>query len=777
MSGGGSIPFEAVRLGLSTYSSDINPMPIIIQKAAIEFPAKFGKNLTKYLEKYTEEIANHMSDKLSQYTCEHENEKNDGFIWANVINCPNPDCNLKIPLSPNWKLSNKKKKGLKLITPNFGQNKCNFQVVDLEKVSEGTIKRGVGKCPRCQETFSTDYIRNEFTKNRIEDQLIAVVFKEFGLKGKTGSRNFRLPSKDDLVAIEELNNNIEKNILRWKKSGLLPEEDIPNGQNTRELINKGFSKWFELFNNRQLLTNLTILEEINKLKTELKKNPEINDDLRSAIITLLQFGFNKVINYNSKLTVWMSLREVVVNTFNRHDFSVSWSYSEMNILNGFKWAMKNVLKAYKGLTKLNTKKENLDFHIKRARAQNLQYLNNEEIALIVVDPPYYDNVMYAELSDFFYVWTKITLESFYPELFSLFLTDKDNEAVANPSKFEGMGQSKRLLARQDYEIKMRDSFIEMHRVLKKQGLLIIMFTHKATDAWDTLAMSLMEAGFEITASWPVHTESNISMHIAKKNAVKSTIFLVCRKRLKIYQDVWWEDDVLPEIKKIVKKKAKQFEKDGISGVDLFISSFGPALNEFSKYYPVKDIEGNEIRAEKALKVAREIVTEIVLKRILKRSINIDLVSKYYIIAWEIYRARIIPFDEARNLAISIGINIDDLKAKKILKKKSGDVEILSPSEREKIGAIDIENPNDKGIIINAVQIAMLAYQDGGQKKFEQVVAKMRRDSDKSFRQYMEALYNILPDVKDLEEKKILAQILVSTEEKITPKGGKLDDYI
>jgi len=305
-----------------------------------------------------------------------------------------------------------------------------------------------------------------------------------------------------------------------------------------------------------------------------------------------------------------------------------------------------------------------------------------------------------------------------------------------------------------------------------------MFTHKATDAWDTLAKALMDAGFEITASWPVMTESEISLNIAKKNAVQTTILLVCRKRLTTIQDMWWEDDILPKIKLVVKEKSTEFQKAGVDGVDLFITVFGPALHEFSKFYPVKDISGNEVRPEKALNIAREIVTDIIYKNIIKTTAtSIDLVSKFYLIAWHLYKAREFPFDEARNLALSIGLNVEDLKTiHKILNKKSGDVEILSPTEREKQGFLNPEKPDDNGILVNAVHLALLAYQDGGQKAFESMVAKLRRDTDKSFRQYMDALYNAIPDVKDLEEKKMLAEILVSTPEKIVKKGEKLDDY-
>ncbi len=190
-----------------------------------------------------------------------------------------------------------------------------------------------------------------------------------------------------------------------------------------------------------------------------------------------------------------------------------------------------------------------------------------------------------------------------------------------------------------------------------------------------------------------------------------------------------------------------------------------------------------MRAEEAIEVTRKVVIDITLQDIIKgKSYNIDSVSKFYLTAWHFFKARVFPFDEARRLALSIGMNINELKTSyKLLNKKGGDVILILPKDREKNGTINIENPKDYGILINAVHIAILAYKEGGQELYDNVVEKLRRNTDKSFRLYMETLFNVLPDVKDLAtnlpEKKILGEILMTTEEKITPKGGKITDFI
>lgn len=787
MSGGGSIPFEGYRLGLKFISSELNPVAVIIQDGTIKFPLILGENFLEKMKVVFHEFSKNIKNKIKKFYSSEFGEKTQTYLFARTVICPNPKCNLIVPLSPNWDLERKGNKITLMLKLNIPKESAECKFLIMENLSKdnlpnkGTVKNGIGECPRCRIALSSEYINKEALEGRMGNQMITVVYQEIIAKKKV--RKYRPPNEEDLEFYRTAENDLKKNISRWKNLRYIPTEDIKSGLKTKELLNKGINKWSNLFNSRQLLIHLIILEEIIVLKEKLIKNNIYKENEINAIITYLQFCLDKLLDRNSNQTRWNSSYQRVVNTFDRHDFGFKWSYGEMDlVMKGLDWALNNILKAYKELCELQNNSKQTPI-IQRADAKNLSFLENDEIDVIIIDPPYYDNVMYAELSDFFYVWMKKSLKTLYPNILNSELTDKDNEVVANPSRFEGMGSSKKNLAMRDYESKMELCFKEMNRVLQKNGVLTIMFTHKSTDAWDTLAMSLMEAGFEITASWPVHTEADLSLHIAKKNSVKTTIFLVCRKRLNTQEELWWEDDVLPSIKKIVSEKTKEFRKLGIEGVDLFISCFGPALKEFSKSYPVRSISGNPIRAEEAIEAARRVVIDITLQDIIKgKSYNIDPISKFYLTAWHFFKARSFPFDEARRLALSIGINIDDLKTNhKLLNKKSGDVELLMPKDREKNGTINIDNPKDNGILINAVHIALLAYEQGGQKLFDSVVEKLRRNTDKSFRFYMETLFNILPDVKDLAknlpEKKTLGEILMTTEEKITPKGGKITDFI
>ncbi|MHA1148410.1 MAG: DUF1156 domain-containing protein [Promethearchaeota archaeon] len=785
MSGGGAIPFEGHRLGLNFISSEINPVAVIIQNATFKYPLLLGLLFKDKLINVFNNFEIKIASKIKSFYSSFNGEKTQTYLFVRTIRCSNPSCNLIVPLSPNWDLikKGKKKAIIKLIIPEK-KDKCSFSIIfnpkpKTLKTIVGTVKKGIGICPRCKTSLTSDYIKEEAQNGRLGHQIMVVAYLE--IKGKNKIRKYREVNDDDLEKYEKCVLELKSRWKEWEEKNLIPTERFPRGCDNRPIY-YGMEKWFKFFNPRQLYSHLIYLNELNNLKKELKNSKSYSMDEQIALITYLQFVLDKILDRNSIQTRWVPSYQRIANTFDRHDFAFKWSYAEMDIVTkGLRWALNNVIKAYSELCLLlNHRKKQIS--IEKADVKDLRSIEDKSVDVIVVDPPYYNNVMYSELSDFFYVWMKRSLADLYPNIFSSELTDKDNEVVANYSRFEGMGGSKTKLAKQDYESKMELSFKEMYRVLQKNGVLTIMFTHKSTDAWDTLAMSLMEAGFEITASWPVHTESDTSLHIAKKNAVKTTILLVCRKRIEGGEELWWEDDILPAIKKKVLKKAKKFRNLGIEGVDLFISCFGPALKEFSKSYPVKSISGEQIRAEQAIETARKVVIEITLQDIIKgKSYNIDPVSKFYLTAWHFFKARIFPFDEARRLALSIGINIDDLKKNyKLLNKKSGDVSFILPKEREKIGAISVDNPKDNGILINAVHIAILAFEEGGQKLYDNVVEKLRRNTDKSFRLYMETLFNVLPDVKDLAknlpEKKILGEILMTTEEKITPKGGKITDY-
>src|SRR5690606_17785686 len=367
---------------------------------------------------------------------------------------------------------------------------------------------------------------------------------------------------------------------------------------------------------------------------------------------------------------WHAPRTVLRSVFDRHDFSFKWTFGEFDgASNMAPWAVDQVEKAYRELAELASpaqyalwQDESVPpferLEIWQGSATDLEQVPNNSLHNITFDPPYYDNVMYAELSDFFYVWLKRSVGHLFPEFFQDTLANKDDEAVANVARFEGMGRNKRALAEQDYQRKMEAIFRECHRVLRDDGVLTIMFTHKRVEAWDTLASALINAGFSVQASWPVHTESEHSLHQAKKNAAQSTILLACRKRDSSGEPAWW-DEIRPRVRRVAREKAEEFAAQGVSGVDLYISTFGPALSVISAHWPVLTSEIDEgtgeprpLRPETALDLAREEVIKLRKRGLLRgRDIRFDPLTDWYLMAWDAFKAVEFPYDEARKLAI------------------------------------------------------------------------------------------------------------------------------
>lgn len=386
-----------------------------------------------------------------------------------------------------------------------------------------------------------------------------------------------------------------------------------------------------------------------------------------------------------------------------------------------------------------------------------------------MDPPYYDNVMYAELSDFFYVWLKRTAGHVVPELFTRYLTDKDNEAVANPAKFRDQAGAKALAGR-DYQERMARIFEECHRVLKADGVMTLMFTHKATGAWDALTSGLMKAGFSISASWPINTEAESSLHIKDKSAANSTVFLVCRPRpvaAKEAHSSYWED-VEPEVAAAVRRRVPEFQAGGIAGVDLYLASFGPALEEFSKHWPLKrgtprpeptsrkrrkqaemfeeTFDPYAVTPEDALEAARREVKTWRLNQLvhMRGKDDLDPVTSWFVLAWDAFKAPVFAYDEGLRLARAVGIDLDSLVGR-LCEKKGSDLKLWDSATRAAKGVL---GPADgsRGMIDVMHHVAHLGRTRTVEDARE-LLARNRLDTDLSFLNALEAVLEVLPPSK------------------------------
>lgn len=796
-SGGGSIPLESARLGCRTLSNDLNPVAALVQLGTIRFPLQFGDALSEEFSKLAKQFLNSSVNRFEKIFERPEvGTSISGYVWARTIVCPY--CDGLVPLSPNWRLA-PNGTGVRLVPrcesgPGAANRKCDFKIVHkVSEQSEGTVADGSATCPfpDCGRVVDGDEIKSQAQNGGLGEQLYAVVerrqvqtVKKDGKRGKPkAERVYRTPRESDYDEAA-LKYYFSEKSEAWFAEGIIPTEEIPGGYSTAHPRNFGQKHWVDLFNTRQLIGHCTAVEVYRELLSEEEKKG-LSDVKRAAFI-YLALSLDKLRDYNSRMSRWHSKREVMVNTFDRHDFSFKWSYAEMAPMvagGGYEWIIEQTAKCINELVALvcpnATYRSDLLSPIEKSSfksppleitcksGDSLDHVADGSVDVVVMDPPYYDNVMYAELSDFFYVWLKRTAGYVVPELFTRQLTDKDNEAVANPAKFSGQ-KGARALAGRDYQERMQRIFAECRRVMKPDGIMTLMFTHKATGAWDALTKGLMEAGFAITASWPINTEAEGSLHIKDKSAANSTIFLVCRPRDMAARDAaasYWED-VEPEVARAVRARVKEFQDGGIGGVDLYLASFGPALEEFSKHWPLKrgtprpkpealkrrrqaelfeeEWDPYAVTPEDALDAARREVKRWRLEQLthLRANTELDPLTSFFVLAWDAFRAPVFPFDEGLRLARAVGVDLDTQVVGVLAEKKTSDLLLWDSARRAAKGALG--SADGSRAMIDAIHHAAHLGRTKNLQAAQEMLTKANVDGEPAFLSALEAVLEVLP---------------------------------
>ena len=761
--GGGSIPFEAIRFGLPTIANELNPVASVVLEGTLALPARFGPDLADDIAHWGEIWTQRVRRRLARFFPEQPEESVQTYLFARTVTCP--ETGKPVPLSPNWWLQRKKRPFTAArIVADPHLRECQFKIVQGGDMgfdpNLGTVKRGVGRSPWTGTTISGDYIKAEAQAGRMGSQMYAVAIK-------VGEKfEFRDPVESDLAAIRAAEEQLDRIEAEWLLNNVIPSEPIPDGSKTSEAIRYGMSHWQRMFSPRQLLVMGTAVEELRGLQEQMEE--DLDSGRATAIGAYLANSVDKIASYNCITSSWHSSRTVIRSVFDRHDFSFKWSFTEMNTLVprlGIDWAVRQVVDAYRGIANLLEPSRQVLFPAAPEQAAELIELHNTDAAdlpledgsvhAVVIDPPYYENVQYAELSDFFYVWLKRTASHLYPHLFARELTEKATEAVANPARFRDFDKKNaKSLARADYQAKMTRIFAEAHRVLVDDGVMTVIFSHKEAEAWDTLGQALIEGGFQIDTSWPVHSESEHSLHQAKKAAAASNILLACHKRTVEDGPVWWED-LVRDVRQVARQSAKRFRDQGVQGVDLYISTFGPVLSVISRRWPVFTSEVDPqtgdprtLRPEEALNLARREVADMRLRgMLLGRAVEFDPVTDWYLLAWDSFRAERFPYDDARKLALALGIDLDkELRRLRIVVKKQSAVELQEPQQRRRTGLADTEAQSFERLI-DAAHALMVTYREDGIRGAETFLRRTRLAGDSRFQALLQGMVNAIPRTK------------------------------
>lgn len=775
-SGGGAIPYTSMRFGLPTYANDLNPVAVAILEAVLRLPAEFGVDVIDDTRRWGRILIERCRERLAAFfpSAQASHGRPANYLFANTISCPRTGG--PIPLSPNWWLD-KSGHGLAArpipVRDEHGEpSHIEFKIVsDPESIGfnpgEGTIYYGEATSLWDGLVVDGDYVKAEAQEGRMSSTLYCV---RVAKPAPSDSRRdqvyeFRAPTQADLRALEMAEAELERLRPDWEANDVLPDEAIGISNYDRGHRLYGVTHWRQMFTPRQLLVHGTFVEEWRKLSSRIRD--ELPPGRAEATMLMLALLQNKAVNWNSTACSWNINAQTARSTFDKHNYSMKWSFAEFEgsreLLD---WGLDSMLSKYVDVVRL-LKPETVhnlydsetlqhptpaNVCVSQSSAAELTHLHDGAIDFVNIDPPYYDNVMYAELADFFYVWEKRTLGRLRPEWYEEKLTDKESEAVANVARFDHAGRRKKHLARFDYQQKMQAIFAECHRVLRDDGIMVVWFTHKEADAWDTLGAAMMEAGFTIEASWPVSTQPQTSLHHAKKNSAKSTVMLVCRKRTAGESAGVYVDDIEAEIRQAARDAVHDFaEEIGVDGVDLFLSTYGPTLSVVSGHWPVLAAEvdpdtgkSRKLRPEEALTIARTEVSKLRLRRLVGREVRFDSATDFVVVAWDMMKARKFPYDEARKLAFGLGSDVGDLIARKLLDKTGGNVSFVEPDKRlRKLNAVRDEQGRFISLIDAAHFLLVTADRDGTP------VARAWLDetgygSDQELADVVQALVNAVP---------------------------------
>lgn len=760
--GGGSIPLGALKIGCETYANDYNPVAVLIEKCILEYPQSFqniNKNdffdtnvLISEIEKWAIWVFNEVNKEIkSIYPKEKGSNIPIGYYWMHTISCGNPKCQLDIPLTSNWWLSKRKNKKIAL-RPLVNDAKIHFEIVgQLKQIpsnfdpSKGTIKRSVVTCPSCGFTFDSKTLKKLFLAHKSRQKLVTVVL---GSKKKRG-KFYRIPSKEDFENLKEVQNTLNLKIKTlWNKYGInpIPDEELPLMSGTFNVPLYGINKWGDLFNERQKLSLITFIEKIKCCYDLLSESDEVKAKI---IITYLAAIFDRMILFSNILCRWQSGTEQNVPSFGvRNSVPMLFNYFEVNTLGDISTSWKNTTKII--LKSLKT----IDFTSKPAKisfnsAKNLNFPDNFFDA-IFTDPPYYNSVPYADLSDFYYVWLKRILGDIYPELFSTPLTPKSDE-IAEMSTWDNKRYSHK--DKQFFEDNIKIGLKEINRVLKPEGIVTIVYAHKTTDGWETIINAILDSDLVVTASWPIHTESREKAHAKKMASLASSIYIIARKTSKA--DVAWYKEVKDEIKEYIPYKLDKLWEEGISGADFFIAAIGSAIEIFGKYEKILDNEGNELRANNLLNFVRDMVSEYAIRQILHNTIvdKLSPLTKFYLMwRWNYHESKV-QFDEARKLAQSAGIDLVKEWNKGFIFKSGEFITIQGPQER------DIKSLEDSRELIDVLHHVCLLWKGGKQDEMKIALKKQGYIEGEALYKVAQAISETLPNSST--EKKLIEGFLAS----------------
>ena len=756
--GGGAIPLEAARLGCRSYGNDINPVAHIIERGSAEFPQKYGKPIVYSKEEfeklYGEEglkmaqedersitfdgnnyrIPNRLAFDVEFYAKKilAETEKEVGYLypadekgnkpvayyWARTAKCSNPACGAEVPMLKGFYLANTKQKKVYL-NPIINGTDIQFEIKkgSCEHLKPFLKGRECSlTCPCCGSITDGKNVKAQSKNHQTGERLLAII------RESEVGKEYTLPSEKDIKACSAKFDNLDK------PTGDLPKNDSQN----LKIPLWGYETWASMFSNRQI-------NFLNSFIRNYKKHLIENDSSYSkAVITYLALFISRVTVANTTFGRWSDLRETVVALFSKQAIPMIFDYPESNpfctssgsAFNQIDWIIRYIesecSSCFSAIFANASSGEKTQFKEKTLHA-------------VVTDPPYYDAIAYADLSDFFYVWMKQTLGSIFPFIFATPKTPKTEECTAIKHHFNGNEKE----AEKHFEKKLTEVFDAIER--QTNEVVSIMFAHQSTKAWTTLCNSILESRMNITGSWPMDTERDVRPMGLSGAALESSVTVACRpSERKGYADF---DEVKHDIRQLVKAEVEKLYGLGFRGADLLTACFGQAVSVFGHYKLVETAEGDPVSVGQLLEFAREAAAQALLE-----GVPGEPQTKFYCGWLQMNGMGECAFDDV-NKYTRVGVNVEirQLQSDRLL-ITDGSKQHLATA-KEHLGNNESWGTQPTDYMISQVHRMMLAYHMGNQVQLLKLVHELCPQSDAPQWRVLDFLGGHLPEGDDLNDVK------------------------
>jgi putative DNA methylase len=726
--GGGAIPLEVGRLGGQAYAFELNPVAYLIELCVLVYPQTYGPSLAEDVAKWGQWILERARDDIGDLYpaigASHEQLALDGtttqvnatgvpvaYVWTRTVPCPNPalephDLDL---VRQTWlvKKPGRSGKGKFLaLKPVVDRKRL---VVRYEVVSAATedglgfdpglgSERGNASCRICGAAVSADDVKRIGKQGQLGRRLIAIATVTTGRRGKA-----YLGSEDAMVYVPDGTELARRLELCVKNSGLtVPDTPVAAADNQHfQAPMYGMSTVGSLFTDRQQLALLTFCHLVREAHAEMLHGGMDGDRAR-AVATYLAMAVDRVADRGSSLCHWHSGRETTENTYTRQALPMVWDFPETN---PFGPSSGNLASAVEHVSKVIRHCAEAGKPAVVVRGSATDPVDGGPFDAVITDPPYYDNISYADLSDFFYAWLQRSIGHLYPEHLSGPLTPKRREAVAVPYRHGGSDEE----ARRAYDDMMAESFAHRRDELKPGAPLVVVYAHKTYAGWATLINALRRSGFVVTEAWPLDTEMPTRSVGRGTASLASSIFLVARRREKGGSGDW-ATEVYPQLRRIVAERVKDLPGRGISGDDLVIAAIGAGLRAYTAYDKVEMPNGEELPPERYLEEVQREVIETVLADVfgLARSgiQAVDPATQFYVMGRFEFGDTYAEFDKANTLGRGVGVELTGSRSllrgrTALLQQEKGKVKFRDFEQRgavEGLGEPDEDDPSPRPLI-------------------------------------------------------------------------------